>query len=99
MKCCKEWWCVYIKPTYYIGALVLDVGGRCVSAISKKINCSRKFVKKCAFIVSNEIEIKSNKYKCGRKKITFLYPELKNDIKIIIESRLYTDPHFETANL
>jgi hypothetical protein len=89
----------YKSKILQIGALVLDVGGRCISAISKKINCSRKFIKKCAFIVSNDIEIKSNKDKCGRKKITFLYPDLENDVKVIIESRLYTDPHFETEQL
>ena len=30
-----------------IGALVLDVGGRCISTISTAIGCCRSFVKKC----------------------------------------------------
>lgn len=88
-----------ISKILQIGALVLDVGGRCISAISKEINCSRKFVKKCSIIVSNNIEVISNKHNCGRRKITSLYPELENDIKVIIEGRLYTDPHFETEQL
>lgn len=82
-----------------IGALVLDVGGRCISAISNVTNCSRPFVKKCYLIERDNLEIKSNKNKCGRKKITVIYPKLKDDIKKIIEDKLYTDSHFETEQL
>ena len=39
-----------------IGALVLDVGGRCIAAIAKIISCSRKFVKKCYEIVKNKLQ-------------------------------------------
>ena len=82
-----------------IGALVLDVGGRCISAISNATSCCRAFVKECYLIVRDNLEIKSNKNKCGRKKITEKYPELKEDIKKVIEGKLYTDPHFETEQL
>lgn len=82
-----------------IGALVLDVGGRCISAISTITGCCRAFVKKCSLIVKGNLEIKSNKNKCGRKKITERYPELKEDITKVIEGKLYTDPHFETEQL
>ena len=68
-----------------IGALVLDVGGRCISTISTAIGCCRAFVKKCYIKVRDKLEIKSNKNRCGRKKITEKYPELKNDIRKIIE--------------
>ena len=82
-----------------IGALVLDVGGHCISAIANKINGSRKFVRKCHLIVRDNLEIKTNKNRCGRKKITVIYPELETDIKKIIEDKSYTDPHFETEQL
>ena len=82
-----------------IGALVLDVGGRCISTISTAIGCCRAFVKKCYIKVRDKLEIKSNKNRCGRKKITEKYPELKNDIRKIIEEKLYTDPHFQTEHL
>ena len=82
-----------------IGALVLDVGGNCILAIAKAINCCRKFVKKCYLIVRDNLEVKSNKSKCGRKKITVIYPELETDIKKRIENKLYTDPYFETEQL
>lgn len=82
-----------------IGSLVLDVGGRCISAISNATGCCRAFVKKCYITVRDNLEIKSIKNKCGRKKITEKYPELKNDIKKIIDEKLYTDSHFETEQL
>ena len=82
-----------------IGALVLDIGGHCISAIANAINCSRKFVKKCYLIVRDNIEIKSNRSNCGRKKNTVTYPELETDIKKVIEERLYTDSHFQTEQL
>lgn len=82
-----------------IGALVLDVGGRCISAIANATGCCRSFVKKCYLIVKNNLEIKSNKNQCGRNKITEKYPELKNDIEKVIEGKLYTAPHFENEQL
>ena len=89
----------YVSKIRQIGALVLDVGGHCISAIANKINSSRKFVKKCYIIVKDNLEIKSNKSNCGRKRITITYPELETDIKNIIEGRLYVDPHFQTEQL
>ena len=38
-----------------IGALVLDIGGHCISAIASKINCNRKFIKKCYMIVRDSL--------------------------------------------
>ena len=82
-----------------IGALVLDIGGHCISAIASKINCSRKFIKKCYMIVRDSLEIKSNRCNCGRKRITSTYPEIGTDIRKIIEEKLYVDPHFQTEQL
>ena len=89
----------YISRIRQVGALVLDVGGRCISAIAKAIGSCRKYVKKCANIVKNKLLIKSNKNKCGRRKITDKYPNLKQDIKQIMDNNAYTDPHFETEKL
>lgn len=83
-----------------IGALVLDVGDkRCISAISNATGCCRAFVKKCYIIVKDNLEIKSNKSQCGRKKVTEKYPELESDINAIVKEKLYTDPHFGTEKL
>ena len=51
-----------------IGSLVLDVGGRCISAIAKVTGSCREFVKMCFIIVKDNLEINYNKNKCGRKK-------------------------------
>lgn len=82
-----------------IGALVLDVDGNCISAISKATGCCRAFVKNCFIIVKYNLKISSNKNQCGRKKITEKYLELKNDIENIIKENLYIEPHFETEQL
>ena len=42
----------YISRIRQVGALVLDVGGRCISAIAKAIGSCRDYVKKCANIVT-----------------------------------------------
>ena len=60
-----------------IGSLVLDVGGRCISAIAKVTGSCREFVKICFIIVKDNLEINYNKNKCGRKKVTEKYPHLK----------------------
>ena len=65
----------------------MDVVGHCISAIADKTNCNRSFVKKCFIIARDNLEIKSNKDKCGRKKITIIYLELKENINEIIEQR------------
>ena len=83
-----------------IGALVLDVGGRYISAIARSIGSCRKYVKKCADIVKSNSVVISNKNKCGRKRITSKYQELEDDIKTIMENNnCYTDSHFESEKL
>jgi len=88
----KNW----INKIKLVGALCLDVGGRCINAIASACKCSRKFVKKCLNIVKNNLKITSNKHKCGRKKIIEKYPNLEEDIKIIIDEHSSTDPQFKT---
>lgn len=86
----------YKKKQKLIGALVLDLGERSINAVSKACNCSWRYVKKCYLIVKNNLPIESNKNKCGRKALTVIYPELKQDIIKIIEYSLSTDPRFKT---
>ena len=79
-----------------IGALCLDIGGRCIKAVAEAIGSCRRYVKKCYLIMKNNLIIISNKNNCGRKKKTEEYSELINDIKNIIENNTYTDPRFGT---
>ena len=79
-----------------IGNLMLDVGGRCISAIAKTLGCSRKYVKKCYdFVKEGCIEQTKFEFR-GRKRITVIYPNLENDITKIIENSLSIDPKFKT---
>ena len=82
-----------------IGSLVLDVGGRFISAIAKVICCCRKFVKIVFSRVKDNLEVNYNKNKCGRKKVAEKYPQLEEDIRTIIKEHTYTDSHFQTEQL
>ena len=79
-----------------IGALVMDVGKRSIKAVAEAIHCSRKYVKYCFLIVKNDLQIVTNRHKCGRKKKIEEYPTLESDIQKIMEENTYTDPHFRT---
>lgn len=79
-----------------VGSLVLDIDGRCISKIAKEINCSRKFVRKSRDFVKNDCTLQLRIETRGRKALTTIYPELKQDITKIIEDNLSVDPHFKT---
>ena len=74
-----------------VGALVLDVGGHCIKAIAERIGSSRSYVKKCYLIVKDNLEITSNKNKCGRKKYEENHHEITGQIKEICESTEHVD--------
>lgn len=74
----------------------MDVGERSINAIAKACDCCWRFVKKCYLIVRDNLEIISNKNKCGRKKKTEKYLELESDIVKIIDEYSSTDPQFKT---
>lgn len=78
-----------------IGVLVLDLDGRCINAVAKSCNCCWRYVKKCYLVLKGDLQISTNN-KCGRKKLTLLYPELENDITKIIEDSLSIDPKFKS---
>lgn len=79
-----------------IGSLALDIGERCISAIAKTINCSRKFVRKSITFVKCGCKEQLKLEFRGRKRLTEKYPDLKEDIKKIIEDSLSTDPQFKS---
>jgi transposase len=79
-----------------IGSLVTDIGGHCISAVSKIFNISRATVRKAVLIFNNKINYKLNIETRGRKRLTEIMPELKQDIKKIIEDNLSIDPRFKS---
>jgi len=81
-----------------IGALVVDIGGRCIKAVAKAIgSCFRK-VKKCYKLFINRSEQLSLEFR-GRKSITSHFPNLKNDIEKIIENYKNVDSHFKDERI
>lgn len=86
-----------IERDLAIGALVSDLGDRCINAVSKAIGVCREKVKSCheIFINGKQISIELR----GRKKITDKYPNLTNDIEKVIEKYKNVDSHFKTETL
>ena len=85
-----------ISKKKMIGSLVLDIGGRCISAIAKVLECSRKYVKKCYNFVKEGYTEQTKLEFRGRKRLNEIYPYLEKDITKIIENSLSTDPKFKT---
>lgn len=80
-----------------IGAFVADIGPRSIKPIAKAIgSCFRK-VKSCFEIFCYEIQTKIEFR--GRKKVEDKFPEIKNQIKAILNDYEYTDSHFKTETL
>lgn len=80
-----------------IGSFVADLGYRSIKPIAKAIgSCFRK-VKSCfemfCYGVQTKLEFR------GRKKVEDIYPEIRNQIKNIVMTYEYTDPHFKTETL
>lgn len=81
-----------------IGSLACDIGKRCKNALSKIFSVSWRYINKCYYnylglIPQLKIETR------GRKKLTEIYPSLKEDIESIIKEYLLTDPHFKSEKL
>lgn len=80
-----------------IGAFVADIGPRSIKPIAKAIgSCFRK-VKSCFEIFCYGIQTKIEFR--GRKKVEDKFPEIKNQIKAILNDYEYTDSHFKTETL
>ena len=86
-----------IERDLMIGALVEDLGKRCISAVSRAIGICREKVKSCYQKFKNGIQLKLEFR--GRKSILETYPNIKNDIECIIENYKIVDSHFKTETL
>lgn len=86
-----------IEKDLMIGSLVVDIGGRCISALSRKLNMCREKIKSCKdkflYGVQKQLEFR------GRNSITIHYPNIINDIEKVIEKYKNVDSHFKTETL
>ncbi len=81
-----------------IGALVVDLGQRCLKPVAKIIGCCFRKVKKCYKLFVNGYYQLSLEFR-GRKRKIDLYPNLKSDIEKIIENYKNVDSHFKSETL
>ncbi len=79
-----------------IGSLAVDIGKRCISALSKIFGLSRITIRKAIKIFENKVFYKKEIETRGRKKLIEKYSSLKEDITKVIENYLSTDPRFKT---
>lgn len=86
------------EKDYSIGALIADLGKRCIRQVCKIIGICYRKAKKCYDIFLN-IYIKPTVELRGRKKIIEKYPNLKKDIEKVIEKYKSADSHFKTERL
>lgn len=80
-----------IEKIKKVGALAMDVGERCISAIAKEIGSCREYVKKCLDIIKNNLPVVYDKNKCGRKKYEDKHPKIIEQIKEICENTEHVD--------
>lgn len=78
-----------------IGSLAIDIGNRCMSALSKIFHLSRKTIKKAICLFKKEVKYKLDIETRGRKSLSEKYPTLKEDITKIVENHCSTDPRFK----
>ena len=86
-----------VEKDLAIGSLVADLGKRSISAVCKVIGCCFRKVKKCYDEFINGIQL-SIEFR-GRKRIEYIYPNIKNDIESVIEKYKNVDPSFKTERL
>ena len=80
-----------------IGAFVVDLSQRAITAVAKAIGSSLRKVKKCFEIFCHGIQIKIEFR--WRKKVENKFPEIKNQIKAILNDYEYADSHFKAEIL
>lgn len=78
-----------------ISNLIMDLGKNSVNAVANACGCCWRYAKKCFYFTLNIIPPKKIETR-GRKKLTFIYPNLKNDIEKVIENHKQVDSHFKT---
>lgn len=78
-----------------IGTLIMDLGVKSINAVANACECCWRYAKKSYYFTLGLI--KKNKIETrGRKSLLKKYPELKDDIKRILETQLSTDPKFKS---
>ena len=70
-----------------IGSLALDIGNRCISALSKIFELARSTIRKAIDIFKGIITYKPEVETRGRKNLSIKYPDLQKDINKIIENK------------
>ena len=81
-----------------MGNLIMDIGKNSINAVAKACGCSWRYAKKCFHFALNLIPNKEKETR-GRKKLSVIYPNLKDDIEKIIENHKEVDSKFKTDTL
>lgn len=66
-----------------IGSLAMDIGNDCISALSKIFCLSRQTIRKAIKLSKGEITYQPLVETRGRKKLTQIFPDLKQALKIL----------------
>lgn len=82
-----------------IGALAMDIGNGCISALSKMFCLSRQTIRKAIKLSRGEILYQPLVETRGRKKLTQIFPDLKQDIENIISTYLSIKPELKDETL
>ena len=80
-----------------IKALICDLGGKGISIIANLLKMAFNTVKSYYLTDFNNIQL-SIEFR-GRKKVEDKFPEIKNQIKAILNDYEYADSHFKTETL
>lgn len=86
-----------LEKAKMIKALICDLGGKGISIIANLLGMAFNTVKTYYLTDFNNIQL-SIEFR-GRKKIEDKFPEIKNQIRDILNNYEYTDSHFKTEAL
>lgn len=86
-----------LEKAKMIKALISDLGGKGISIIAHLLNMAFNTVKSCYLTDFNNIQL-TLEFR-GRKKVEDKFPEIKKQIKDILNNYEYTDSHFKTETL
>lgn len=86
-----------LEKAKMIKALICDLGGKGISIIANLLEMAFNTVKSYYLTDFNNIQL-SIEFR-GRKKVEDNFPEIKNQIKAILNDYEYADSHFKTETL
>mgnify|MGYP002519675252 CR=1 FL=1 len=86
-----------LEKAKMIKALICDLGGKGISIIANLLRMAFNTVKSYYLTDFNNIQL-SIEFR-GRKKVEDTFPEIKNQIKAILNDYEYVDSHFKTETL